>query len=179
MHRQQFAVVASPAETSRGMHRLARAPERGPLGSIIMRVRTILTLLTGLAIASPVLAIDQASLADPSVWNVTSAGHHRIILVRECNPAHCTTDAFLESLSEEIPPKHVATAPISEITSEDTWAFVESVTVVPDDTRYHFDLRVVDTHGSEQSFTLRVTPTNGARYKAVKRDIRSITDDDP
>jgi putative addiction module component (TIGR02574 family) len=36
--RRWFAVVASPIETSRGMHRLARAPERGSLGGEVREV---------------------------------------------------------------------------------------------------------------------------------------------
>ncbi len=106
---------------------------------------------------------------------VRSHGSHRVRIERVCGPEHCATLGYLETLAGEFPRRVEYSVEIEEL-AEKWWSYVEDVEIFEREGGYCFDLHAVDTHGTEASFTLRVTPGPGTGYRAEFRDVVSIAE---
>lgn len=110
------------------------------------------------------------------VWLLRSYGNHRVVIRRVCNEEHCYTRGSLETLVKDDAAHPVHIVPIKEL-EEYWWSFVTEVT--PSKYPYeHFDIRAVDTHGTDAGFTLRIVPAKDGSYKPEMLEFRSGADVD-
>ena len=138
------------------------------------------TALSGLLCIATACSTPAAHQAHPGtvipadVFLLRSYGDHRVVIVRLCNPAHCYTRGFLETMSKNEPREVIATTPIEEL-EHHWWSFVQDV-IPPEYPDNYFDIVAEDTHGTDAGFTMRLYPSPDGSYRSEMLEFRSGAD---